>query len=53
MLVISIISTIILSIFILAIFGATVIDGDGLVLGFILAILIGFVIMTIWILYAR
>ena len=53
MLALAIISTIILSIVILASFGETIVDNDEMFLGLFLAILLGFVIMTIWILYAR
>lgn len=53
MLALAIISTFILGILILLFFGANVVDGDGAVLAFATMTLLGFVIMTIWVLYAR
>ena len=54
MLALAIIATVILSIIILAFFGAIITyDDDGAILGFALMILLSFVIVTIWILYAR
>ena len=53
MLALAIIATVILSIMILAFFGEIVTDADDVVLGFTLITLLGFVIVTIWVLYAR
>lgn len=53
MLALAIISTVILSIIIFALFGATVEDAVDESASFIIIILLGFIIMTIWILYAR
>lgn len=53
MLALAIISTVMLAILILGFFGTIVVDGDNLFLGFTLMIMLGFVITTIWILYAR
>ena len=53
MLALAIISTVILSIFILLIFGTSIIDYDDIPICFVIITLLGFVIMCIWILYAR
>lgn len=53
MLALAIISTVILSIIIFALFGATVADAIDESASFTFTLLLGFVIMTIWILYAR
>lgn len=53
MLALAIISTVILSLLILAFFGTLIVDGEGIVLGFVLMNLLAFVIVAIWFLYAR
>ena len=53
MLALAIISTVILSIFILLIFGASITDYDDIPICFVIITLLSFVIICIWILYAR
>ena len=53
MLALAIISTVILVLLIMVLFGAVVTDYDGFIPFLIILFLLGFVIMTIWILYAR
>lgn len=53
MLALAIISTVILAILIPVLFGATVLDSDDVFVEFTLVILLSFVIVTIWVLYAR
>lgn len=53
MLALAIISTVILSIFILAIFGTIVTGEVNSKIGFITILLFSFVIVAIWVLYAR
>ena len=53
MLALAIIATIILAILILAFFGTIVVNSDREFMGFTLMTLLGFVIVTIWVLYAR
>lgn len=53
MLALAIISTVILAILISVLFGATVLDSDDVFVEFTLVILLSFVIVTIWVLYAR
>ena len=52
MLVLAIISTVILAVFILLFFGAMVEDGDAIIY-LIIQSLLAFVIVTIWVLYAK
>lgn len=52
MLALAIISTVILSFFLLVI-ADSIATGDYKPIGFMMAILLGFVIMSIWFLYAR
>ena len=53
MLALAIISTVILSFIILSYFGTNVVDGDYSIFGFTIVSLLAFVIVTIWVLYAR
>lgn len=53
MLVLAIISTIILAVYILLFFGVSLKEKDYSISGLILQLLLAFVIVTIWVLYAK
>lgn len=53
MLVLAILSTVIVSFIILSMFGAILTDGSDEHIGSALIFLLGFVIVAIWVLYAR